>query len=97
MSATTTNLFVTDEQRDFFVWVDPRAFMVQANVTATGQFSSAELIDVQETLPFVRNDKFGGFVTPFLQSVTHSYAVEFNLETAGAAKPTIKQHLAALI
>ena len=80
MAASTTNLVVTDEQRDFFVWVDPRTFLVQANVAATGRFSSAELIDPQETLPFVRNGKFGGFVTPFLQGVTHSYGVEFSLE-----------------
>ena len=49
-------------------------------MTATGQFSSAELMDSEETLPFVRNDKFGGLVTPFLQNVTHIFGVEFNLE-----------------
>ena len=80
MAASIPNLVVSDEQRDFLVWVDPQTFLVQANVTATGQFSSAELIDPEQTLPFVRNDRFGGLVTPFLQNVTHSYGVEFNLE-----------------
>ena len=80
MEPSTPNLFVGDEQLDFFVWVDPRSFLVQANVTAGGQFSSAELVDPEETLPFVRNEKFGGLLTPFLQSVTHNYRVEFNLE-----------------
>lgn len=82
MPASSPNLVVGDEPRDFFVWVDPQSFLVQANVTATGQFSSAELIDPEETLPFVRNDKHGGLVTPFLQSVTHNYGVEVNLEMA---------------
>jgi hypothetical protein len=80
MQALTPNLMVGDEQRDFFVWVDPQAFLVQANVYSTGQFSSAELIDPNETLPFLRNEKFGGIMTPFLRSITHDYNVEFNLE-----------------
>ena len=80
MPTSTPNLVASNEQRDFFVWVNPQTFLIRANVTATGQFSSAELIDPDESLPFVRNDKFGGLVTPFLQNVTHNYGVEFNLE-----------------
>ena len=80
MTTLSPNLIVSDEQRDFFVWVDPQTFLVQANVTATGQFTSAELIDPEETLPFIRNDRFGGLLTPFLQNVSHSYGVEVNLE-----------------
>ena len=75
-----SNLVRGSDPRDFCLWVDPRAFLVQANVTATGQFSSAELIDEQETLPFVRNPKYGGLVTPFVQSVTQPYGAEYNLE-----------------
>ena len=80
MTASIPNLIVSDAPLDFFVWVDPHTFLVQANITASGRFSSAELIDPEETLPFVKNDKFGGLVTPFLQNVTHNYGVEFSLE-----------------
>ena len=74
MAASALNLVVSDEQRDFFVWVNPQTFLVQANVHATGQFSSADLINPDETLPFLRNDKFGGRVTPFLQSARAAQA-----------------------
>ena len=74
------NLISSSELRDFYVWVNPQNFLLQANLSATGRFSSAELINPEHTLPFVRDLEFGGLVTPFMQNVTHNYGVEFNLE-----------------
>lgn len=80
MPAALGSLVEGDAPLDFYVWVDPRTFLVRANVTATGRFASGKNIEPAETLPFEKNAKFGGFVTPFLQNVTHNYGVEYNLE-----------------
>ena len=74
------NLIASPEERDFHVWINPQDFFVQASIKTRGQFSSAELINPEHTLPFVRDNEHGGLVSPFMKNVTQNYGVEFNLE-----------------
>ena len=80
------NRIASSEERDFYVWINPQDFFVQASIKSSGQFTSAELIDPDHTLPFVRDTEHGGLVSPFMKNVTHNYGVEFNLEHRRAAE-----------
>ena len=75
------NLYVGDEPRDFWVWVNPSNRLVRHQVTLIGCFISAGFVERGESnLPFIPNPKFKGDISPFTIGVTHQYSAEYNLE-----------------
>ena len=72
------------EEREFFVWVDPKNFLIQHNLGLIGGFSGGPMEAGQDTpdyLQFVPNPNvLPGFLSPFHNGVIRQYRVEYNLE-----------------
>jgi hypothetical protein len=78
---TPSNLYLSDTQKNFWVWVDPSNWRVNHQVSLTGSFISAGSIKRGENnLPFIPNPKFQGDISPFSIGITHQYIVEYNFE-----------------
>lgn len=74
-----TNLFVSDEEREFFVWVDPSSRLVEHNMRFTGSFVA--IGNEGEKIPFIPNPNWSmGMISPFQLGITRNYIVEHNLE-----------------
>lgn len=77
-----TNCFTTTDAVDFWVWVNPDNWLVRHQISFTGGFTSAGLIDTgrKSNLMFIPNPAFQGTVTPFSHGVMRDYMAEYNLE-----------------
>jgi len=75
------NLCVSDSPRDFWVWVNPRNWLVRHQVSLIGSFVSAGSLGRGDTnLPFIPNPNFKGDISPFSIGLTHHYAADYNFE-----------------
>jgi hypothetical protein len=79
-----TNLVKGDEERTFFVWVNPDDFLVQHQVGQIGSFTNTPTEEGQPTLMFLPNPEFKTFISPFQNNLVRLYAAEYNLEIARA-------------
>lgn len=75
------NLFKSDQPRDFWVWINPTNFLVQHNIKFTGGFTSVpSSFDSNQSLMFIPNPDFQGFISPFQNNILRNYRAEYNLE-----------------
>ena len=75
------NLYIGDEPRDFWVWVNPSNWLVRHQVTLIGCFISAGFVERGlSNLPFIPNPDFAGDISPFSISLTNYYSADYNLE-----------------
>ncbi len=79
------NLKVADDQREFWVWVDPSDWLARHNMTFTGAFVSSPSPLGSPTLMFLPNPAFKTFIAPFQNNLIRNYIAEYNLELARAA------------
>jgi hypothetical protein len=77
-----TNLFCGEDQRDFYVWVDPSNWLIRHQIQETGSFFSVHPEDREEALMFIPNPKFRGGVSPFQNNLLQQYIAEYQLEVA---------------
>lgn len=79
-----TNLFSSTEPVDFWVWVDPKNWLVRHQVSVVGGFTSGGLMQSKNknksNLMFIPNSDFVGDITPFQYGVMREYMAEYNLE-----------------
>ena len=76
------NLYTTTEPVDFWVWVNPKSWLVHHQVTVVGSFTSGGLLPRgrKSNLMFLPNPDFAGDITPFQHGVMRDYIAEYNLE-----------------
>ena len=77
-----TNLFCAEDQRDFYVWVDPSNWFIRHQIQETGSFFPVHPENLEEALMFVPNPKFRGLVSPFQNNLLRQYVAEYQLEVA---------------
>ena len=77
-----TNLFASDEERDFFVYVDPNDWLIQHQIGLIGSFGTGPVTPSDETLMFLPNPDFKTFISPFQNNLLSGYVAEYNLELA---------------
>ena len=76
------NLISDSRQKDFYVFVDPQHFLVRHHITLGLGFVSVPENESNETLMFIPNPKFKGFISPFQNRLLLRYRVDYNLEIA---------------
>jgi hypothetical protein len=78
------NLVTSTEPRDFFVWVNPRDFLVQHNASVVGSFTGGPIVEAPggpAGLLFIENPNPPQIsVSPFHSGVVNWYRIEYNLE-----------------
>ena len=76
-----TNIHTGNEEKDFWVWINPNNWLVKHQITFTGQFSSGGLIEPRKSnLMFIPNPDFSGDITPFQMSMMNEYMADYNIE-----------------
>ena len=75
-----SNLFASEQERDFFVYVDPRDLLVRHQVGLIGSFNSMPSDPSAQTLMFLPNPEFKTFISPFHSNLLRNYIAEYNLE-----------------
>jgi len=76
-----SNIYQGNEERDFWVWVNPNNWLVNHQISVTGQFFSGGLVnDKKSNLMFIPNPDFSGDITPFQMSMMNEYMADYNLE-----------------
>jgi len=79
-----TNLYRGDEEREFFVWIDPANWMVENNLGKVGAFTGGPLNagdDAPQKLPYLPNANADGpMMTPFHLGLISWYGTEYDLE-----------------
>jgi hypothetical protein len=72
---------LSSDSLDFWIWVDPSNWLTRHQVTVVGSFTSLLPTDgSKETLMFLPNPNFQGFVGVFQNNILRQYIVEYNLE-----------------
>ena len=75
------NLYQSDIQKDFYLWVNPNNFLVRHQITEVGSFFSGGNLEPRETnLMFIPNPKFKGDITPFQINMMQNYIAEYQFE-----------------
>jgi hypothetical protein len=74
------NFFASDRSRDFFVYVDPKDFLIRHQVSLIGSFTSVPNEPSVPTLMFIPNPEFKTFISPFQNNLLRNYIAEYNLE-----------------
>lgn len=74
------NLHASSEARDFYVYVDPKDWLIRHQVGLIGSFSSSPSDPSDATLMFLPNPNFKTFISPFQNNLLRSYIGEYNLE-----------------
>ena len=75
------NLYQSNEEKDFFVWVNPKQFLVCHQIEKIGSFFSGGNLEPRETnLMFIPNPKFKGDITPFQTNIMQKYITEYQFE-----------------
>lgn len=80
------NIFDDSAVRHFWVWVDPEDMISHHNMNIVGSFCSTPQSASSETMMFIPNPAFHGFVSPFQNNLTRNYAADYNLELARRAR-----------
>lgn len=75
-----SNIVESSEPADFYVFVDPTDWLVRHQVGLIGSFSSIPPDETGETLMFLPNPKYQGFIAPFQNNLVRNYRAEYNLE-----------------
>jgi hypothetical protein len=75
-----SNLHCDQDQREFFVWVDPNDFLARHQIEVVGSFFSVAPDNTAESLMFLPNPNFRGGVSPFHGGLLRQYIAEYNLE-----------------
>ena len=75
-----SNIFVSEQERDFFVYIDPKDRSILHQVGLVGSFISTPFDQSSQTLMFLRNPEFKTFISPFQNTLLRNYAAEYNLE-----------------
>ncbi len=73
------NLIESQEAKDFFVWIDPKYFLIVNNLINLKTLFSMPG-DTADNLMFVPNPAFQGFISPFQANLLWNYKAEYNLE-----------------
>ena len=81
-----SNIFESTARRQFSVWVDETDLMTHHNMNVVGSFCSTPSSTVYETLMFIPNPNFHGFISPFQNNLMRNYAADYNLELARRAR-----------
>jgi len=81
-----SNIFENTERRQFCVWVDETDLMTHHNMNIVGSFCSTPSNTASETLMFIPNPNFQGFISPFQNNLMRNYAADYNLELARRAR-----------
>ena len=77
---TNQNIFAGNQERDFFVYVDPGDRFIKHQVGLVGTFTSAFSAAPHQALMFLPNPKFKSPITPFQNNLLRNYVAEYNLE-----------------
>lgn len=87
-----SNWHIGTEEKDFFVWVNPKTFSIKHQIGLVGSFTSVSPnLDNLFALPpfngnnlmFIPNPSFNnGMISPFQNNLIRNYRVEYNLELA---------------
>ncbi len=79
MEKGTQVLITVSESRDFYVLIDPDAFLALRNKTVECLFSMPPS-DCPDNFPFTPNPNYRGGVSPFQRNLIRPYRVEYYLE-----------------
>ena len=72
------NLIISDQQKSFWVWVDPDDFLVKHNIGMIGKISS---LPNNDNLMFLPNPNYNApVISPFHNNIINFFRVEYNLE-----------------
>ena len=75
------NLFLQNNNEDFWVWVNPNNWLVKHYIANTGGFSSGGIVKQKKSnLMFIPNPEFDGDISAFHHGITRDYLAEYNLE-----------------
>jgi hypothetical protein len=74
------NLHISEEPREFFVWVNPNNFIANWNLNKMGTFTSTSNTTDGDMLMFRPNPGFNNIISPFQANLLWSYLAEYNLE-----------------
>lgn len=74
------NLLASAETRDFYVYVDPRDWLIRHQVGRVGSFTSTPSDPSAPTLMFLPSPEFKTFISPFQNNLLRNYVAEYNLE-----------------
>lgn len=80
------NLTVSEKERDFFVYVNPKDWLIRHNLGLIGSFFSTPADDSNEVLMFLPNPRFKAFISPFQNHLLRNYSAEYNLEISRQKK-----------
>lgn len=82
ISRLMTNLLSSTEPIDFWVWVNPKNWLVRHQISVVGGFCSGGVApgEKKSNLMFIPNPDFDGDITPFQHGVMREYMAEYNLE-----------------
>lgn len=72
------NLFSSDDEKEFYVWIDPNDIYAHHNALIVGSFVS--VANKEDNLMFSPNQNFSGYISPFQSNLLRSYQAEYNLE-----------------
>jgi hypothetical protein len=72
------NLFSGENEKNFYVWVQPKDIYANFNANMVGSFVS--VANKEDNLMFLPNKNFSGYISPFQGNILRSYQAEFDLE-----------------
>lgn len=75
------NLYKLEVSTDFYLWIDPKNFLVRHQIEVIGSFFSGGNLETRETnLMFIPNPEFKGDITRFQFNIMQNYIAEYQLE-----------------
>jgi hypothetical protein len=80
-----SNLYTAEENVDFWVWINPKNWLVRHQIEFTGGFTSGGLFHKKSNLMFIPNQNFQADITPFQLNIMSEYIAEYNLELSREA------------
>ncbi|MFN3402835.1 MAG: hypothetical protein ACK40G_01995 [Cytophagaceae bacterium] len=72
------NLYSGEEEKEFFVWINPNDPYANLNANMIGSFVSVSNKD--DNLMFLPNEHFSGYISTFQSNLLRGYQAEYNLE-----------------
>lgn len=76
-----SELIITEELVDFWVWIDPKNWLTKHNISQTGRIFSGGLVGQgKSNLMFIPNPGFEGDISTYNLGITNYYNVEYALE-----------------
>lgn len=75
------NLYKGEELKDFYIWINPKNWLVRHQIeTVGGFFSGRSLTERKTNLMFIPNPEFKGDITLFQLNLMQKYIVEYQFE-----------------